>query len=135
MGRYKGKQEPKSIERDFPHVVEIAVPPNGLGNVLIAMYDFHTRFGIEARRGHGRREYGGNFIRWRFADPVLAAGFASEFGATPPDFLSDRHHRPKLVNFQFVRSVQSRVRLGCRGAATSRPASFRHAGKGTARRC
>jgi hypothetical protein len=80
MSHDKGKQE-KSIERDFPHVVEIAVPPNGLGGVLIAMYEFHARHGVEPKRGHGRREYGGNFIRWCFADSVLAAAFASEFGA------------------------------------------------------
>jgi hypothetical protein len=84
MGRCKDTQEVKSTERGFPHVVEIAVPPNGLGGGLIAMYDFHTRHGIEAKRGHGRREYGGKFIRWCFADPVLAATFASEFGATNP---------------------------------------------------
>ena len=64
MSRYKGKQQAKTTERDFPHVVEIAVPPDGLGSVLIAMYEFHARHGIEARRGHRRREHGGNFIRW-----------------------------------------------------------------------
>jgi hypothetical protein len=84
MSREKDKRQAKSIERDFPHVVEIAVPPNGLGGVLIAMYEFHSRHGIEAKRGHGRREYGGNFIRWCFADPVLAAAFAGEFGAANP---------------------------------------------------
>jgi len=30
MPRYKGRMSPKAIERDFPHVVEIAVPPGGL---------------------------------------------------------------------------------------------------------
>jgi hypothetical protein len=30
MARYKGRMSPKAIERDFPHVVEIAVPPGGL---------------------------------------------------------------------------------------------------------
>jgi hypothetical protein len=80
MSRYKSKQQAKTIERDFPHVVEIAVPPDGLGSVLIAMYEFHARHGIEAKRGHGRREHGGNFIRWCFADPGIAKAFESEFG-------------------------------------------------------
>ena len=31
VARYKGRMSPKTIERDFPHVVEIAVPPGGLG--------------------------------------------------------------------------------------------------------
>jgi hypothetical protein len=44
------------------------------------MYDFHARHGIEAKRGHGRRD-GASFIRWCFADPGLAAAFASEFAA------------------------------------------------------
>src|SRR5262249_43780171 len=79
MSHHKGKQQAKSSGRDFPHVVEIAVPPNGLGNALIAMYDFHARHGIEVKRGHGRREHGGNFMRWCFAESAIAAAFASEF--------------------------------------------------------
>jgi len=79
MSRYKGRQSAKSVEQDFPHFVEIAVPLNGLGNTLIAMYDFHARHGIEAKRGHGRRDDGASFIRWCFADPGLAAAFAKEF--------------------------------------------------------
>jgi hypothetical protein len=75
MSRYKGRQSAKSVEQDFPHFVEIAVPPNGLGNTLIAVYDFHARHGIEAKRGHGQRDDGSSFIRWWFADPDLAAAF------------------------------------------------------------
>jgi hypothetical protein len=71
----------KSIEKDFPHFVEVAVPLGGLGNKLIAMYDFHARHGVEPKRGHGRRDYGGSYIRWCFADPALAAAFAKEFDA------------------------------------------------------
>ena len=80
MSRYKGRQSAKSVEQDFPHFAEIAVPPNGLGNTLIAMCDVHARHGIEAKRGHGRRDDGASFIRWCFADASLAAAFASKFG-------------------------------------------------------
>ena len=79
MSRYKGRQSAKSVEQDFPHFVEIAVPPDGLGTRLNAMYDFHARHGIEAKRGHGRRDDGGSLIRWCFADPALADAFAKEF--------------------------------------------------------
>jgi hypothetical protein len=30
MARYKGQLEPKTIERQFPHIVELAVPGCGL---------------------------------------------------------------------------------------------------------
>jgi hypothetical protein len=79
MSRYKGRQSAKAVERDYPHFVEILVPPNGLGRKLDAMHDFHTRHSIQAKRGHGRRDDNGSFIRWCFADPAIAAAFAKEF--------------------------------------------------------
>jgi hypothetical protein len=36
----------KEVEEDFPHFVDIAVPPGGLGSKLAAMYDFHARHRI-----------------------------------------------------------------------------------------
>jgi hypothetical protein len=80
MSRYKDRQSAKAIEQDFPHFVEVVVPPNGLGNRLDAMYDFHAQRGIHPKRGHGRHDANGSVIRWCFADPALAAAFASEFG-------------------------------------------------------
>jgi hypothetical protein len=74
MARSKGRQSVKSA-----HFVEIAVPPNGLGNTLIAMYAFHAKHGIEAKRGHRRHDDGAGYIRWCFADPALADAFAKEF--------------------------------------------------------
>ena len=29
MTRYKGRSNAKAIEREFPHIVEMAVPPGG----------------------------------------------------------------------------------------------------------
>jgi len=51
--RYKDRSA-KAIEQDFPHFVDIAVPPGGLGPRINAMYDFHFRNGIVAKRGHVR---------------------------------------------------------------------------------
>jgi hypothetical protein len=79
MARSKGRQSVKSVEQEYPHFVEIAVPPNGLGNTLIAMYAFHAKHGIEAKRGHGRHGDGAGYIRWCFADPALADAFTKEF--------------------------------------------------------
>ena len=55
MTRYKGRMSPKAIEREFPHVVEIAVPPGGLGAQLDAMHYFRRARGIEACLGLGLR--------------------------------------------------------------------------------
>jgi hypothetical protein len=79
MPRYKGQQAAKRTEQEFPHHVEIEIPPGGLGSRLDAMYDFHTQHGIKPQRGHGRYDANGAVIRWCFADQQLAAAFASRF--------------------------------------------------------
>ena len=87
MTRYKGRQSAKVVEKDFPHFVDMVVPPGGLGKRLDGMYEFHARHDIKPQRGHGRHDANGAVIRWCFA----------EFGATPnrpcanltePDLLS-----------------------------------------------
>jgi hypothetical protein len=40
MPRYKGRPSAQSIARDFPYVVEIAMPAGGLGKRLDAMHEF-----------------------------------------------------------------------------------------------
>ena len=72
MTRYKGRPSAKAVEEDFPHFVDIAVPLGGLGTKLNAMYEFHTQYGIEPQRGHGRHDANGSVIRWCFADPATA---------------------------------------------------------------
>lgn len=82
MTRYKGRSSTNAIERDFPHIVEMAVPPNGFGSRLDTMYEWHRSRGIEVRRGRGRREDSADYVRWCFVDPNTAAAFAAEFGGT-----------------------------------------------------
>ena len=82
MARYKGRTSPKTIERDFPHVVEIAVPPGGLGAQLDDMHAFHAARGVKACIGLGRREDNLDYLRWYFTNPTTAAAFAAEFGGT-----------------------------------------------------
>jgi len=43
MSRYKGRASPKSLERDFPHIVEMRVPLGGFGAKLDAMHEWHTK--------------------------------------------------------------------------------------------
>ena len=82
MSRYRGRQNAKAVEQDFPHFVDVVVPPGGLGTSLDAMYEFHTRRGIRARRGQGRHDADGNVVRWCFADPAVAEEFAKEFATS-----------------------------------------------------
>jgi hypothetical protein len=89
--RYKGRTSSKSIEREFPHVVEIAVPPGGLGRRLDAMHAFHAKRGIRACLGRSRREDSQDYLRWHFVDPTVAVDFASRFGGTT------RKHKRKFI--------------------------------------
>jgi hypothetical protein len=68
-----------SIDRDFPHVVEIAVPERGLRNQLKAMHDFHARHDIKAHPLRRHYEDGRQYIQWCFADLELAKAFAAKF--------------------------------------------------------
>jgi hypothetical protein len=78
--RYKGRPSSKANEREFPYVVEIAVPQGGLGKRLDAMHDFHNVCGIKPCLGRGRREDNRDDLRWYFAEPTTAAAFAGKFG-------------------------------------------------------
>ena len=81
MTRYKGQPKASLIEQEFPHHVDILVPPHGLGTRLDAMYDFHAQHGIKHQRGQPRYDAKGSVIRWCFADASLAAAFAKTFGS------------------------------------------------------
>jgi hypothetical protein len=71
MSRYKGRANPKAIERDFPHIVEMRVPLGGFGSKLNAMHRWHEARGIRAIHSTGRRdENNRDIIRWCFADPA-----------------------------------------------------------------
>ena len=80
MTHYKGQLKASRIELEFPHHVDIVVPPSGLGTRLDAMYDFHTQDGIKPQRGQGKHNADGAVIRWCFEGASLAAAFASKFG-------------------------------------------------------
>ena len=79
MSRYKGRQSAKAVERNFPHYVDVVVPPTGLGKRSDAMYDFRARHSIQPKRGQGHHDADGSVVRWCFTDQAIAAAFASEF--------------------------------------------------------
>jgi hypothetical protein len=79
MALYKGRKSPKAIDREFAHVVEVVVPPGGLGRRLDAMHDFHAARGIKACLGRGSREDNRDYLRWYFTRAATAESFAAEF--------------------------------------------------------
>lgn len=66
--------------KEFPYLVQIFVPPDGLGERLDEMLAFHRDSGIAPHLGKGRRERSGDYLRWRFADLETAIAFAVKFG-------------------------------------------------------
>ena len=69
----------KPTSEKFPYLVEILVPPDGLGERLDEMLAFHTDRGISAHLGR-RRAREGEYLRWRFAHLSNAIQFALKFG-------------------------------------------------------
>ena len=63
MSRYKGQLKASRTEQEFPHHVDIIVPPGGLGAQLDAMYEFHIQHGIKPQRGHGKHDADSAVIR------------------------------------------------------------------------
>ena len=43
-------------ERDFPHIVELALPPGPFGSVVLEIDAFHREQRIPVRRGRSRHE-------------------------------------------------------------------------------
>jgi hypothetical protein len=67
-------------ERDFPHLVELALPPEGFRGVLLEIDAFHRERRIPVRRGRNRREVKQVYIRFCFPDAAIADAFRNRFG-------------------------------------------------------
>jgi hypothetical protein len=67
-------------ERDFPHVVELALPPEGFRSVLLEIDAFHRDRRIPVRRGRNRHEGKQVYIRFCFARTATADAFRNRFG-------------------------------------------------------
>ena len=70
----------KSTERNFPHIVEMAIAPGGLGKRLDAMHEWLNAREILSRRWRGRYNEGTFYIRWCFAEAATAEAFLAVFG-------------------------------------------------------
>jgi hypothetical protein len=83
MIRHKGARSDNTIDREYPHQVEIEIPDLGLGTRYNAMDAFcRAREYQYATRGIGklRIERGRDGMRWCFTDPAHADDFQKQFG-------------------------------------------------------
>jgi hypothetical protein len=81
MTRRKREIAGLSNERDFPHLVELALPPGGLRSVFLDFDAFHRQQRIPVRRGRSRHEVGQSHIRFCFPDSdATADAFRNRFG-------------------------------------------------------
>ena len=67
-------------ERNFPHLVELALPPDGFRDVLLQIDAFHREQRIPVRRGRSRYEVKPFYIRFCFPDAAAADAFRDRFG-------------------------------------------------------
>jgi hypothetical protein len=71
----------QAIECEFPHIVELAVPDDGLDLQLNrAISLFHSVRDIRPRFGRNRRENRQRYSRWCFSDSATADAFREQFG-------------------------------------------------------
>jgi hypothetical protein len=79
-------------ERDFPHLVELALPPEGFRDVFLEIDAFHRERHIPVRRGRSRHEVKQFFIRFCFPDAATADAFRKRFGG---ECLTHAPEKPK----------------------------------------
>ncbi|TMK07348.1 MAG: hypothetical protein E6G75_23535, partial [Alphaproteobacteria bacterium] len=74
MTRRKSEITARMNERDYPHIVELPVPPGGF-RAADDMLAFHRERDIQIRRGQGRNYDGQSYVHYCFADAVDADAF------------------------------------------------------------
>ena len=67
-------------EQDFPHLVELAVPPGGFRGSFLEFDAFHQERRILVRRGRSRHKAEQFYIRFCFVDTAIADAFRNRFG-------------------------------------------------------
>jgi hypothetical protein len=80
MPRYNVRNNGKTIERGFPHRVEMIVPNGGFGTRLDEMHTWHHARSIKPKFGRGRRDANNrDYMTWCFADAAMADSFRASF--------------------------------------------------------
>lgn len=80
MNGRKGETTGRMNERDFPHLIELAVPPRGFQGQDLEFDAFHREHGIPIRCGSAQQEEGQFYVRFCFPRAHLAHAFRDRFG-------------------------------------------------------
>ena len=92
MTRRKREITGHANEQDFPHLVELALPPGGFRSVFLEIDTFHRDRRIPVRRGRSRHEAEQFYIRFCFPDTETADAFRDRFGG---ECLTHAPEKPK----------------------------------------
>jgi hypothetical protein len=90
MSRRKGEITGRTNERGNPHLVELLLPPDGFRSKSEDILQFHQARKIQIKHGRGRNEAGQFYVRYCFADAVVADAFRDRFGGERVDTLITR---------------------------------------------
>jgi hypothetical protein len=96
-------------ERDFPHIVELELPPGGFRSHSLEFDAFHREQGIPIRRGRGWHEAEQFYIRFCFPDAVTADAFGERFGGKRLTYSSSKPAPPPSRRLKHQRSYSPRV--------------------------
>jgi hypothetical protein len=80
MSRRKGETTGAMNERDFPDMVELALPLGGFSDQGEGFEEFHRDRGIPIRPGRGRHEATQFYVRFCFPNAAAADAFRERFG-------------------------------------------------------
>jgi hypothetical protein len=94
MSRRKSEITGHMNERDFPHLVELALPPGGFRSQDLEFAAFHRDRGVPIRRGRGRHEGEQFYVRFCFPDAAIADAFQERFGGTRLTYSPSKPGRP-----------------------------------------
>ena len=96
-------------ERDFPHLVELELPPGGFRHQSVEFGAFHHDRGIPIRRGRGRHEGEQFHVRFCFPDAATADAFRERFGGRRLTYSPSKPGRPPGPRSRYQRSHSPRV--------------------------
>ncbi len=77
-------------EQDFPHLVELAVSPEGFRGTFREFDAFHQERRIPVRRGRSRYRAEQFYVRFCFADTATADAFRHHFGGECLTYAPDK---------------------------------------------
>jgi hypothetical protein len=110
MSRRKGEITGHMSERDFPHLVELELPPGGFRSQSLEFEAFHRERDIPIRRGRGRHEVDQFHIRFCFPDAATADAFRERFGGLRLTYSPPKPgQRPSGPRLRYQRSYSPRI--------------------------